>query len=451
MRRRRTIGGSPPAIPGQCGVGTDQKANVRSADLVEAEFDKTFYAERYGGLGDRTDPVDHFLTIGWIQGRDPSPQFSIFNYLLRNDDVLFRHLNPFVHYLVSGRQEGRLSYAHVDDDKLYLPWDSEVAELLPMWFDEDYYLRLNPELEGSPNLLSQFLVLGWVEGRDPCERFSTHKYMWKYSDVWASGINPLIHYLRSGQAEGREIAPAEGSRCKISRRRSDTEWLEQVKSEFDPDFYKRKTYPSCTRADGPFWPLQHNRLAGRPRPQCKILRPQVSVATSRCSEFRAGAVLSFCPIWHFRRPGRHSNLMPCRNLIRRTSPKRRTNEDLGLRAEFDEQYYLSTYPELAVVEDCFQHYMTIGWKEGRNPSRDFDTSFYLRNEGDIRQAEINPFRHYILHGRREGRRGIHRLPRLADQTIFPKLSIIVPNFNHARFLPERLRRTSLTRNIPTAS
>lgn len=418
-------------------MGTDQKASVRSADLVEAEFDKAFYLERYGGLGDSTDPVRHFLTIGWIQGRDPSPQFSIFNYLLRNDDVLFRHLNPFVHFLVSGRSEGRLSYAHINDDKVYLPWDSEVAELLPMWFDEDYYLRLNPELEGSPNLLSQFLVLGWAEGRDPCEAFSTHKYLWKYSDVWVSGINPLIHYLRSGQAEGREIAPAEGSRSKISRRRSDTEWMEQVKSEFDPDFYKRM-YPSVRGLADLFGHYSTTGwLEGRDPNAEFSVRKYLSRHRDVLSSGQE-------PFYHYVRFG----IFEGREIFASEAvpepdppdkPKERTDEDQVLRAEFDKQYYLSTYPELAEVEDCFQHYMTIGWKEGRNPSRDFDTNFYLHNEGDIRQAGINPFRHYVLHGRREGRRGFHRIPRLADQTIFPKISIIVPNYNHARFLPERLK------------
>ena len=200
---------------------------MRSRDLVKAEFDAAFYRERYG-LRARVDPVEHFLTVGWIQGRDPSPHFSVFSYLLRNDDVLFRHLNPFVHYLVSGRDEGRPAFDHTDDDSAFLPWEPEIVSLLPIWFDYEYYLLLNPELEGSPNLLSQFLVLGWVEGRDPCEKFSTHKYIWKYSDVRLAGVNPLIHYLRYGHAEGREIAPAEGSRSKVQRQLSELEWIEEV-------------------------------------------------------------------------------------------------------------------------------------------------------------------------------------------------------------------------------
>ncbi len=154
----------------------DQKAELVTRTLVEAEFDVVFYLDQFGGLSGSMDPIEHFLQIGWIQGRDPSPQFSVFRYLRQNDDVLFRHLNPFVHYLTSGRDEGRATYPHSMDQSDYLPWEQEIVDVLPMWFDEGYYLSLNPELEGSPNLLSQFLVLGWAEGRDPCARFSVHKY-----------------------------------------------------------------------------------------------------------------------------------------------------------------------------------------------------------------------------------------------------------------------------------
>ena len=77
----------------------------------------------------------------------------------------------------------------------------------------------------------------------------------------------------------------------------------------------------------------------------------------------------------------------------------RTNEDEILRGGS------STKPIIARPirnchrwADCFAHYMKIGWKEGRNPSRYFDTDYYLGREGDIRKAGINPFRHFVLHG-----------------------------------------------------
>ena len=44
---------------------------------------------------------------------------------------------------------------------------------------------------------------GWKEGRDPSAQFSTGKYLAAYADVKAAGIDPLLHYITNGQAEGR--------------------------------------------------------------------------------------------------------------------------------------------------------------------------------------------------------------------------------------------------------
>mgnify|MGYP001455804896 CR=1 FL=1 len=76
--------------------------------LVAAEFDRRHYLSlspdvREAGL----DPLHHFLTHGWREGRDPNPQFSVRAYLHENPEVAEAGINPFVHYLRHGRKEGR--------------------------------------------------------------------------------------------------------------------------------------------------------------------------------------------------------------------------------------------------------------------------------------------------------------------------------------------------------
>ncbi len=53
--------------------------------------------------------------------------------------------------------------------------------------------------------------------------------------------------------------------------------------------------------------------------------------------------------------------------------------------------------------DPLVHYNTYGWKEGRNPCSNFDTSKYLQAYPDVASANVNPLRHYINHGKGEGR------------------------------------------------
>ncbi|WGD28378.1 glycosyltransferase [Ancylobacter sp. WKF20] len=105
-------------------------------------------------------------------------------------------------------------------------------------------------------------------------------------------------------------------------------------------------------------------------------------------------------------------------------------------AAFDPSYYLDTYPDVAAAGlNPFQHFLTHGWREGRNPQADFVTSYYLDRWPDIREGGINPFIHWVLHGKAERRQAA---PPGGVSSFRPKISAIVPNYNHARFLPQRI-------------
>ena len=47
--------------------------------------------------------------------------------------------------------------------------------------------------------------------------------------------------------------------------------------------------------------------------------------------------------------------------------------------------------------------MTFGFKEGRDPSGDFDTHAYLAANPDVAAAGINPLEHFLRFGALEGR------------------------------------------------
>lgn len=71
---------------------------------------------------------------------------------------------------------------------------------------------------------------------------------------------------------------------------------------------------------------------------------------------------------------------------------------------FDEAYYLAMNSDVDFTfESGVAHYCRIGWKEGRNPSKQFSTSGYLALNADVAEAQVNPFWHYIVVGRNEGR------------------------------------------------
>lgn len=77
---------------------------------------------------------------------------------------------------------------------------------------------------------------------------------------------------------------------------------------------------------------------------------------------------------------------------------------------FDIDYYLSNYPDIAEAGvDPIEHYLQIGWQEGRNPSLTFSTRFYTDNNPDVVAEGVNPFYHYLVAGKAEGRLGRHEL------------------------------------------
>lgn len=81
-------------------------------------------------------------------------------------------------------------------------------------FDIDWYLTHNPDVaaavsQGVVTALSHYMAYGWREGRDPSSAFDTSAYLDRYSDVKAAGMNPLVHYIAWGQAEGRVITAAD--------------------------------------------------------------------------------------------------------------------------------------------------------------------------------------------------------------------------------------------------
>jgi hypothetical protein len=96
-----TAGGEDP---GQSEPGISPSARR----LAEALFDRTFYLHNYPEIRQcGLDPLDHYLRVGWREGRDPSATFSTEHYLQRNSDVRIAEVCPLVHYATVGILEGR--------------------------------------------------------------------------------------------------------------------------------------------------------------------------------------------------------------------------------------------------------------------------------------------------------------------------------------------------------
>lgn len=93
----------------------------------------------------------------------------------------------------------------------------------------------------------------------------------------------------------------------------------------------------------------------------------------------------------------------------RLRPGRR-NERRIAAAEFDAAFYRAANPDaIAAGYDPLDHFLTHGWREGRDPSPRFSVRDYLDSNPDVAGAGVNPFLHYLTRGRDEHRPTAHGL------------------------------------------
>lgn len=201
-------------------------ATLEILALIEKHFDRTYYLRTYSDVGHSgMDPIDHYKTYGWQEGRAPVPWFDPVAYSRRYPGMVEDGDDPFAHFLANGDVEGaknaflkagspetdhpmRKLFSGqrrlTDETDIYMirqPSREELQAARPH-FDETYYLSSNPDVADSlVDPLTHFLTVGWVEGRDPSPDFSVRFYLRNNSDVRNSKLNPFLHYCKHGIRE----------------------------------------------------------------------------------------------------------------------------------------------------------------------------------------------------------------------------------------------------------
>lgn len=83
------------------------------------------------------------------------------------------------------------------------PFEPGRALFDPGFYESTYPGAVRPGLD--PYL--HFLRTGWRQGKNPNPLFDTAWYLANNEDVRRAGVNPLVHYVESGAAEGRDPHP----------------------------------------------------------------------------------------------------------------------------------------------------------------------------------------------------------------------------------------------------
>ena len=319
----------------------------------------------------------------------------------------------------------------------------ESPFLDPVWYRETY-----EDLRDHPlDVALHYLQFGAAEGRDPGPQFDTRFYLENNPDVAASGFNPLVHYIRYGKSEGRV----------------------RKGYAFDPDFYATM-YSEDLAASG-LSAAEHFRQIGKARFYHKAFDSEWYEQEYADLQDYVGSLRE-----HFISVGQYEGRHPSfhhdwycheysdvvRQGVNPYEHYRLYGQKEGRHAGFDRHFYLAEYKDISAANlDPFLHYDNHGRKEGRYPA--FNRLWYLLNYSDISRRGLDPYQHYRQTGHGEGRplslgtflnitkwghvntrSSVNSPWELSEQApapspdFFPKVSIIVPNYNHKSYLKERL-------------
>jgi hypothetical protein len=148
-------------------------------------FDPSWYVTTYGEVGESGwDPAVHYLAFGAPRGLKPHLLFDPVWYVQRR---LTRIGNPLLDYVRTGARLG------VDPSP---------------YFNSRYYLAtIGRPLRKGLSPLADFIAYGTTEGIIPTPLFDREWYLRNYPDVLRSGFDPFLHYVASGDREGRSPGP----------------------------------------------------------------------------------------------------------------------------------------------------------------------------------------------------------------------------------------------------
>lgn len=162
-------------------------------------FDEAWYSKEYLE-GKPSDSIKHYLDIGYEKNYNPTPHFNTAWYLENNPDVKKSGMNPFVHFIMHGRKEGRVPSATFDIKKLDAYRTIQYSGL----FDEEWFSKYYSLNWSSVDLVKYYINDYLNYGLNPSPDFDSIWYLERYDDVKRSGMNPFVHYIKYGKNEGRK-------------------------------------------------------------------------------------------------------------------------------------------------------------------------------------------------------------------------------------------------------
>lgn len=178
---------------------------VLLCNLAELQSDALNLEEQVNNLTEQNKSL--VRKVNWLRGQTgdgnfiPSKAKRGFSFLL-DDSSSYAALTEVINAMESNKS-GSIGFSlsrakRIRRDRLLIS-NSE-------YFDKDYVTTQLSQLGLKVNDPLEFFVsFGAALELSPSEKFDTKSYLEMNPDVKDSGINPLLHYIKHGKAEGRVL------------------------------------------------------------------------------------------------------------------------------------------------------------------------------------------------------------------------------------------------------
>jgi molybdenum cofactor biosynthesis enzyme MoaA len=98
---------------------------------------------------------------------------------------------------------------------------------------------------------------------------------------------------------------------------------------------------------------------------------------------------------------------------------------------FQPLYYQTVYPDIDYFGlSPFEHYMMIGWKEGKNPNPFFYSQWYMKKYPEAGESGLDPLSHYLDLGTAKDYDPSPRFSTRAYKTLYPEIGAANPLFHY---------------------
>jgi len=261
-------------------------------------------------------------------------------------------------------------------------------------FNKKWYLKTYPDVAAAKmNPARHYCKTGWREGRNPGPNFDTKFYLKTYKDAKQAKICPLLHYEQVGKSLEYNTKPAP-----VAPKLSDKQIIANSQY-FDRKWYYKK-YQDVARAgvDAASHYLNSGWREGRnPGPNFDTkfyLKTYMSAIKGKKKQI--------CPLLHYEMYNKNNpvQVAPLAEYESAAAAKKAEYKLIKNSKYFDRKYYLTAHSDVARAgADPVYHYLNNGWREGRNPSPEFNTCGYLKR---YPECTMNPLVHYERHGRHHG-------------------------------------------------